>query len=118
MKQVALTAWQKFRMNYVRDEFPYGYYCIVRRWVWIDLDVSDEQRAELEKTQRQPVILYAHHVVFDIQRRWDVGDVVRTTPMRTFKKRGFLFKTQNTTYLLLGNGERKRATAKTVAQIF
>lgn len=103
-------------MNHVRHNFPYGYYCIVRQWIWIDFDVSDEQHAELEKTQRQPVILCAHSVVFDIQRRWYVGDFVRTTPLCAFEE-GFLFKTRNTIYLLLGEGIRKRATAETVARI-
>lgn len=104
-------------MAYARSRFPFGNYCIVREWRWIDLDVSTEQRAELAKTQRQPVVLYAHSVVIDLQRRWDVGDFVRTSPLHVFEE-GFHFKTLNCTYLLLGAGTRKHARAETVARIF
>jgi hypothetical protein len=102
---------------YARSNLPFGNYCLVRGWIWLDLDVSEQVRAALAKTQRQPVLLYAHNVVFDIKRRWDVGDFVRTSPLHAFEE-DFHFKTLNTTYLLLGNGIRKRANAETVARIF
>lgn len=92
-------------------------FCLVRDWIWLDLDVTDEQRAVLEKTQRQPVMLYAHRVIYDSARRWDVGDFVRTSPLHRFDE-GFLFKTLNTTYVLLGDGVRKRAALETIGRIF
>ena len=101
---------------FARKRFPHSEFCLVRHWRWIDLDVSDAQRVELEKTQRQPVILYAHGVVYDSSRRWDVGDVVRTSPLSLFEE-GFLFRTLNSTYVLLGEGQRKRATLETVGRI-
>lgn len=104
-------------MAYANSRFPYGNFCLVREWTWIDLDVSTEQRAELAKTQRQPVIIYAHGVVFDSERRWDIGDFVRTSPLYAFEE-GFHFKTLNSTYLLLGAGTRKHANAEVVARIF
>lgn len=104
-------------MAYAQKTFPRGDYCLVRKWIWIDLDVSDQQRAELAKTKRLPVIIYANGVVFDSNRRWDVGDFVRTSPLHAFEK-GFHFKTLNSTYLLLGAGVRKLANAESVAHIF
>jgi hypothetical protein len=104
-------------MAYAQKTFPRGDYCLVRQWRWIDLDVSDQQRAELAKTKRLPVIIYASRVVFDSNRRWDVGDFVRTSPLHAFEK-GFHFKTLNSTYLLLGAGVRKLANAESVAHIF
>jgi len=104
-------------MTYARSRFPNDCYCIVRQWIWIELDISDQQRTELAKTQRHPSMLYAHKVVFDSEHRWDVGDFVRTSPLHTFQE-GFHFKTLNTTYLLLGAGTQKLAKAETVAQIF
>lgn len=92
-------------------------FCLVRDWIWLDLDVTDAQRAELEKTNRQPVILYAHTVIYDSQRRWDVGDFVRTSPLYSFDE-GFLFQTFRTFYVLLGDGLRKRAALETVGRIF
>ena len=47
---------------FARERFPYSEFCLVRHWRWIDLSVTEAQRLELEKTQRQPVILYAHGV--------------------------------------------------------
>lgn len=91
-------------------------FCLVRQWRWIDLDVSEDQRGELKKTQRLPVMLYANHVVYDSARRWDIGDVVRTSFLSSFDH-GFLFRTLNTAYLLLGDGQRKRATPETVGRI-
>jgi hypothetical protein len=104
-------------MAYAQKTFPRGDYCLVRQWRWIDLDVSDQQRAELAKTKRLPVIIYASRVVFDSNRRWDVGDFVRTSPLHAVEK-GFHFKTLNSTYLLLGAGVRKLANAESVAHIF
>ena len=92
-------------------------FCLVRQWLWIDLDVTDEQRIELTKTQRQPALIYAHSVIYDSARRWDVGDFVRTSPLYRFDE-GFLFKTLNSIYVLLGPGQRKRATLETVGRIF
>ena len=92
-------------------------FCLVRDWIWIDLDVTEEQLAELEKTRLQPVMLYAHNVVYDSARRWDEGDFVRTSPLYVFEE-GFLFRTLHTIYVLLGDGVRKRAALETVGRIF
>lgn len=104
-------------MTYARSRFPRGDFCLVREWIWIDLEASEKLRAELAKTRRLPVILYAHGVVFDSNRRWDVGDFVRTSPLHAFEE-GFHFKTFRTVYLLLGAGTRKHARAETMARIF
>ncbi|ANF25021.1 DUF6957 family protein [Stutzerimonas stutzeri] len=92
-------------------------FCLVRGWIWLDLDVTDAQRAVLAKTRRQPVMIYAHTVVYDSARRWDAGDFVRTSPLHRFDE-GFLFKTYNTTYVLLGDGVRKRVALETIGRIF
>lgn len=101
---------------FARERFPYSEFCLVRHWRWIDLDVSEAQRLELEKTQRQPVMLYADGVVYDSMCRWDVGDSVRTSFLSAFEE-GFLFRTLNTTYLMLGEGQRKRVALETVGRI-
>lgn len=104
-------------LDFARERFSYGEFCLVRDWRWIDLDVSEAQHVELEKTRRQPAIIYAHTVIYDSARRWDVGDFVRTSPLHRFEE-GFLFKTLNSTYILLGEGVRKRAALETVGRIF
>lgn len=101
-------------LSYARKNFPYGNFCLVRGWLWLDIETSDQQRRALEKSQRQPALIYAHTVIFDSERRWDVGDFVRTSLLHQFSD-GFHFKTLNSTYLLLGTGSRKPASADTIA---
>tara|TARA_R110000868_G_scaffold326528_2_gene587536 strand:- start:3323 stop:3751 length:429 start_codon:yes stop_codon:yes gene_type:complete len=92
-------------------------FCLVRDWIWLDFDVTDEQRELLDKTRCQPAIIYAHTVIYDSQRRWDIGDFVRTSPLYEFND-GFVFQTFHTFYVLLGDGVRKRAALETVGRIF
>lgn len=101
-------------LSYARKKFPFGNFCLVRNWMWIDMESTDAQRLALERTQRQPALIYAHTVVFDSERRWDVGDFVRTSLLHQFTDE-FHFKTLNSVYLLLGPGSRKRASAGTIA---
>jgi len=101
-------------LSYARKNFPYGNFCLVRDWLWLDIETTDAQRHALEKTQRQPALIYAHQVVFDSERRWDVGDFVRTSLLHQFSE-GFHFRTLNSVYLLLGPGTRKPASADTIA---
>lgn len=99
-----------------RKHRPWLEYCLVRDWIWIDITVSPEQRAELAKTQLQPSIIYAHTVIYDSARRWDLGNYVRTSPLHRWEE-GFIFATLNSAYLLLGDGVRKRATLETIGRL-
>nr|WP_289114071.1 hypothetical protein [uncultured Halomonas sp.] len=82
----------------------------------VDLDGPEEQRDYLATMQLQPAILFAHTVVYDSLRRWDVGDFVRTTALHAFTDE-LVFRTLNTNYVLLGDGLRKLAHPQTVAMI-
>lgn len=101
----------------VQARFPAMPYCLVRQWIWIDLDVSAAVREELENAGYQPVMLYAHEVVLDSQHRFAPGDWVRSTPLRRFSE-GCFFQTRNTVYVLLGHGTRKSGSLSTVVRIF
>jgi len=92
-------------------------FCLVRDWIWVDLDASEDQRLRLAQTQRQPALVYAHSVIYDSSRRWDVGDFVRTSLLSQFSD-GFLFITLNSVYLLLGPGIRKQSSPEIVSSIF
>lgn len=108
---------QEEAVRIVRERYPYAEYCLVSKWRWIDLDVTPEQRRELARTNRQPVVIYAHAVIYDSQRRWDVDDFVRTSYLHKFED-GFIFLTLNTIYILIGDGIRKRASLDTLGRIF
>lgn len=103
-------------LAYARQSFPYGNYCLVRNWRWIELQVTESQRLQLATTQRRPALIYAHTVIYDSERRWDVGDFVRTSLLHNYE--GFHFKTLNSVYLLLGPGTRIQANSDAVASIF
>lgn len=115
MSGLELTQDEAVRIT--RKHFPWFEYCLVRDWVWIDLDVTRDQREGLARTQRQPAIIYAHTVIYDSSRRFDVGDFVRTSPLYKWEE-SFIFATLNSCYLLMGDGVRKRATLDTVASLF
>lgn len=101
----------------VRERYPYAEYCIVSNWRWIDLEVTPVQLSELTRTNRKPAVIYADTVIYDSSRRWDVGDFVRTSFLHKFED-GFIFKTLNSTYILIGSGVRKRATLEAIGRIF
>ena len=101
----------------VRERYPYAEYCIVSNWRWIDLEVTPVQLSELTRTNRQPAVIYADTVIYDSSRRWDVGDFVRTSFLHKFEE-GFIFKTLNSIYILIGSGVRKRATLEAIGRIF
>jgi hypothetical protein len=101
---------------YVRKQFPGQAYCLVRDWIWLDLLVEDKHRLALATTDRLPVMLYAHCVIEDSAGRWAPGDFVRTSLLHRFEHE-FLFRTQQTLYVLLGTGTRKLVSPETVMQI-
>ncbi|HEP8117509.1 TPA: hypothetical protein VDT59_000476 [Pseudomonas aeruginosa] len=103
-------------LAYARQCFPEGNYCLVRNWRLLDLKVTESQRLLLTKTRRQPALIYAHTVIYDSERRWDVGDLVRTSLLHQHE--GFHFKTLNTVYLLLGPGTRIQVSTDAVKSIF
>lgn len=104
-------------MARVRERFPHKPFCLVRQWLWVDLTMPESVREELERSGRQPVVLYAHSVVLDSQGRFRSGDWVRSTPLVAFSE-GCFFETSNSVYVLLGLGHRKTAPASTVVKIF
>ncbi len=101
----------------VHEQFPFMAHCVVRDWIWLDLDMPELVRTELEKTGRQAVMLYAHRVVYDSNRRFEGGDWVRSTPLVAFSE-GCFFRTLNTVYVLVGHGVRKRVDLSTVVKVF
>ncbi|MGG2399863.1 DUF6957 family protein [Pseudomonas sp. SH1-B] len=50
----------------------------------MDLDVTPTQIEELTRTNRKPAVIYTDIVIYDICRRWDVGDFVHTSFLHKF----------------------------------
>jgi len=91
-------------------------YCLVRDWIIVEVEVHDEYRASLAAHGLAPNILYASEVVLHSSGKRRAGDWLRSTFQRS-SSAGYLFKTKNTTYVLIGSGLRKKASAETVLAI-
>jgi len=89
---------------------------IVRDWIWADLDVGEKIAADLQQQGLQPVMVYAHEVVFDSTHRFAPGNWVRTTPLLSFTP-PCIFETRNTVYILLGEGKRKTTSLNAIMSI-
>lgn len=111
-------SWEQARARVeARGRASWMDFCVVENWNWIDLTLSAEAQEKFRSAGLQPVVLYAHNVLFDSRRRFDVGDWVRSTPLVSFSEDCF-FQTRNTLYVLVGNGQRKQAEFNTVMSLF
>ncbi len=91
-------------------------YRIVRNWIWADLDVDAEIAKGLEMRDLQPVVVYAHEVMYDSSHRFEPGNWVRTTQLTKFTPPCF-FETRNTLYVLVGEGKRKTTSIQAIMSI-
>ncbi|MDO8402313.1 MAG: hypothetical protein Q7T27_02335 [Pseudomonas sp.] len=101
----------------VQALYPRKPYCLVEDWTIFRAEVTEDELQRMHGEGQLPLIVYARNVVFDSERRFDVGDWVRSTFAVSFKE-GFLFETRNTTYVLMGPGHEKAASLKTVLSFF
>lgn len=86
--------------------------CVVRDWIWIDLVLKEKDLVAVRAAGQEPVMLYGT-VMLDSAGRFDPGNWVRTTLLVSFSE-GCLFRTRNSLYVLVGDGQRKSATLETV----
>lgn len=101
----------------VQALYPYKPYCLVEDWTIFRVDVTEDELKKINDEGQQPLIVFARNVVFDSERRFDVGDWVRSTFAVSFEE-GFFFETRNTIYVLMGPGHGKVASLKTVLSFF
>lgn len=101
----------------VKALYPRKPHCLVENWTILRADVTDEELQKIHAAGRLPLVLFAHNVRFDSQRRFDVGDWMRSTFAVSFEE-GFLFETRNTVYVLMGNGREKSVSLKTIFSFF
>ncbi|MNP49033.1 hypothetical protein D3C76_1431940 [compost metagenome] len=101
----------------VQALYPGKPYCLVEAWTIFKVDVTEDELAKIQAAGQMPLIVFARNVRFDSERRFDVGDWVRTTFATSFEE-GFLFETRNTVYVLAGVGYEKTASFSTIMSIF
>lgn len=93
------TAW-------ARALEPAKPFCVVEKWMWLDLQITEAMRTELRDAGAFPSILLAHKILFDSACRFPSGHWVRSTLLVSYEK-NFIFETRNTRYVLMGPGIRK-----------
>jgi hypothetical protein len=101
----------------VQALFPRKPYCLVEDWTIFKVDVTENELQKIHAAGKLPLVLFAHNVRFDSERRFDVGDWVRSTMAISFQD-GFLFETWNTIYVLKGPGHEKSASLETIFSFF
>jgi len=101
---------------FARKRFPSSPYCLVRDWIWIDVDMPEKMHRLVESQGLKAVAMCAHTVIYDSAHRWGNGEFVRTSLLHAFTD-GCVFRTANTAYVLLGKGSRTQADLKTIAQL-
>lgn len=108
---------EKAAMAEVRRRYPHKPFCLVRRWMLVDLLLPEQALAGIQASGRLPRLVFAHEVVFDSAGRFAPGDWVRSSLGIVDSVDGF-FETGNTVYLLLGNGRTKPAAYNLVFSIY
>lgn len=100
---------QEDLISLAAKSFPGKAFCIVRKWILIDLTVTPDEKEKLTNLSLLPMTVFAHEVVLDSQGRFQPNMWVRSNFGRSFTE-GCIFETNNTVYLLCGPGQRKEAT--------
>lgn len=70
----------------------------IKNWMWLDIEMDGQQLA----------IVKADCVVRTSNRKFDIGDWVRTSPIINFTN-NCICETSNSFYILVGNGTRKES---------
>ena len=82
-------------------------FCVVQEWFYLEADVSKLELKMVSDRGWQPALLLALKVLRDERGRYPAGGWVRSGFQVGFYQ-GCMFETENTLYLLQGNGHRKR----------
>lgn len=94
------------------DTFGEKPFCIVRRWMLLDVMLPDSQDREIKAQGLEATLLYAQTAVFDSQHRHQPGDCILSTFQRDFD--GCIFESNHTIFILAGRGARKHVSLPAV----
>lgn len=97
-------------------DFSGRQYCVVREWIIVEIEVEDDYRASLAADGLAPFVLYASNVVMHSASKRRAGDWLRST-FQLSSSLDYIFRTKNTTYVLLGPGQKKKVSARIILAI-
>ncbi|ERV37567.1 hypothetical protein Q069_00066 [Pseudomonas aeruginosa BL15] len=100
----------------VAERFPGKPYCVVQDWVLFDLEMPDLVRDGMAGMGQKPMMLVFLDMVHDALGRYPNGGWARTAPLQSFVEERF-FETKDSVYVLLGPGQRRRATLSSIIRL-
>lgn len=92
-------------------------YCVVSGWCIWNIEFEIHAVHALKEFRLEPKIVYATHVIDDQRQRWSNGSHVRTTLLINLHDR-CVFETQNTFYILVGNGTEKSISSDIAVSVY
>jgi hypothetical protein len=97
------------------DTFGEKPFCIVRRWMLLDVMLPESQEREIKTQGLEATLLYAQAAVFDSQNKLQPGDSILSDFQRAFD--GCIFESKHTIFILAGRGARKHVSLPAVEAI-
>jgi len=97
------------------DTFREKSFCIVRRWMLLDVMLPESQEREIKTQGLEATLLYAQAAVFDSQSKLQPGDSILSDFQREFD--GCIFESKHTIFILAGRGARKHVSLPAVEAI-
>jgi len=97
------------------DTFREKSFCIVRRWMLLDVMLPESQEREVKTQGLEATLLYAQAAVFDSQSKLQPGDSILSDFQREFD--GCIFESKHTIFILAGRGARKHVSLPAVEAI-
>lgn len=102
-------------LQFACEEFPEKEFCIVRRWMLIDVILSDDEESLIRSSGLRPVLIYAQAMITKAGTTAGNHHGVLSGLQLTFE--GCFFETQDMLYILAGRGSRKFASKPTVSAL-
>lgn len=98
-----------------RSNYPNSRYTAIENWYWIDIDASDSEKEKLGKLGLAPSFVYTENILVDNPDRF--FRCVTSTFLAEFSNNA-LFRTRNTTYILVGRGTRLKIPVEIYIIVF
>lgn len=97
------------------EEYAEQDVCVVRHWLLLDVLLPEGDQSQLDREGLQSTVLYAHSVVHDCRKNTAVGKDIITG--YESESSGWLFRADETTYILAGPGGRKYVSQPAVTAL-
>lgn len=100
----------------VNERFPNKHHCVVQDWILFDLDMPDLVRDGMAGLGQHPMMLVFLDMMHDTLGRYPIGGWARSAPMHSFVE-GRFFETKDSVYVLIGPGQRRRASLSEIIRL-